>query len=686
MSIESAEYMELLVRRKDQSPPPLAKKLHEWHLIYGIYGALDGLSLSYSMLKYLWDMLFGSPSVSDDMHDWLIEPEGILAAASGSITLIVFSMLANHFSDDDENLFKRYIAIVWPYCRDTMKGLKNAYKGARSTLQLVETLSGGQSLAHLFVPVGLVLGGLSVLNRIWYRRMLTQRKTMMKENARLLEEIQNATDFDLLPRIADDPTDLNNPNPIKKQSKSVRLGALLSAAYGGVVDGLYLYIGVFGLCSLAPPVLIAMTVFSSIYMLASIATRIYEEYDYQRKLRIAEAKIELAHSGKTIELMVEKLHRLHVEIARGNNNEALLSEQQELVVQFNQAIQLFEEKRKNYRSITTLSYSSAVLAGAKRGLYAYSALASVVFAVGTILVLASMPFPPFLLISCISIGMLLLIGFIAHSLINAHQHRLKQKELIEAELNTVGPIENEKLIHIKWLYEEGRNAQNLEPEKVKVAILEGMAIDPTPQYFFEEWFEVFRSFFSGFGKGAKAVGLMMNPLEVADDKGHYHESLIMMGFIAFSAFIHTITLAARAYARMGKDPLEKPFMVNKLDESDPDFDSFEGRQSPGRNSSPDYSFRLLRQKKNGVVDEPLPKEQARGDKSSQGHELDVVNSEVESSTEETERESQRPTSVWDTVCSFFSTRTQNSAHPIGFREVPLQPNTVGGSKQDHYTF
>lgn len=509
MSKES-DYMHLLARGEDQSPPPLAKKLHEWHLIYGIYGALDGLSLSSSMLNYLLDVLSGLfKSVSDDRHAWLMEPEGALAAASGSITLIVFSMLANHYSDDDENLFKRYIAIVWPYCRDTMKGLKNAYKGTRSMLQLVETLSGGQSLAHLFVPIGLALGGISVLNRIWYRLMLNERKTMMKANAKLLEEIQNATDFDLLPRITDDPTDLNNPNPIKRQSKKVRLAALLSAAYGGVVDGLYLYIGVFGLCSLAPPLLIAMTVFSSIYMLASIATRIYEEYDYQRKLHIAEAKIELAHSGKTIELMVQKLHRLHLEIAgvKNKNHQALLREQEELVEQFNLAIQLFEQKRRNYRSITTLSYTSAVLAGAKRGLYAYSALASVIFAVGTIYVLASAPFPPLLLVSCISIGMIFLIGFIAHSLITTYQHRIKQKEIIEAELGTMCPIENEKLIHIKWLYEAGCDVRNLEPERVKVAVLDGMAIDPTPQYFFEEWFEVIRSFFLALEKGLKLLGL-----------------------------------------------------------------------------------------------------------------------------------------------------------------------------------
>ncbi|WP_133140941.1 hypothetical protein [Legionella maceachernii] len=557
LPIESVSYLELIAGRKDQNPPLLAKKLHKWHYIYAIYGALDGLSLSYSMIKYLFDLVSESKqSASDEMHDWLMEPGGALAAASGSIVLITFSMLANHFSDDDPNAFKRYIAILWPYCRDTMKGLKNAYKGVRSTLQVVELLN-GQNLSFLFVPVGVLLGGLSVLNRIWYRRMLTERKSMMKENAKLLEEIQNSRDITL------ENID-NYLKRIKKQTERQKRLGLLSATYGGIVDGLYLYVGVLGLCSLSPPALIAMSVFSFLYVTISIATRAYEEYDFQRKLRIAQAKIELAHSGKKIELMIEALQRTHSAVARDSQNSELLAQQLKIIAEFEKVVELFEEKRENYRSITTLSYTSAVLAGAKRGLYAYSALASLVFAVGTILVLASVPFPPALLISCISLGLVFLMAFIAHSVIHTFQHHRKQQKELEAEnLST----DKKKLSHIQWLYNKcKKDVAELEPDQlelVRIAILDRMVIDPTPQFFFEEWFEVVRSFFSGVGKGSKAVGLMMNSLEEPDDKGHYHESIIMMGFIALSAFIHTLVFALRAYARMGRDPLEKVFITNK---------------------------------------------------------------------------------------------------------------------------
>lgn len=92
--------------------------------------------------------------------------------------------------------------------------------------------------------------------------------------------------------------------------------------------------------------------------------------------------------------MIEALQRTHSAVARDSQNSELLAQQLKIIAEFEKVVELFEEKRENYRSITTLSYTSAVLAGAKRGLYAYSALASLVFAVGTILVLASVPFPP----------------------------------------------------------------------------------------------------------------------------------------------------------------------------------------------------------------------------------------------------------------------------------------------------
>src|SRR5665647_549171 len=54
-----------------------AKKLHEAKWIYALYGVLDGLSTSFSMLKYFFDMYYVNSRLSSDMvHDWILTPWG----------------------------------------------------------------------------------------------------------------------------------------------------------------------------------------------------------------------------------------------------------------------------------------------------------------------------------------------------------------------------------------------------------------------------------------------------------------------------------------------------------------------------------------------------------------------------------------------------------------------------------
>ncbi len=529
-----------LVDKMDVHSRKMAKKMHKLGVIYIFYGALDGLSLSYSMIKYLFDLQLADTTLSaaDEMHDWLISPAGAILAGVFSISLIGFSMLANHFDDDDKDLLKSYIAILWPYFRDIMKGLKNAYKGIKSLLQVAELL-GNTSLKHLILPIGIPLGILSAFNRLWLRWMVSKRKDMMKENAKLLNYFQTTEGLTL--------EDLNKQlEKVKRQSTEIRALALFCAAYGGVVDGLYLYIGVLGLCSLTPPTLIAMSVFCTIYFAACIATRVYEEYDFQQKLLIAAAKAELAYEGKKLELLFENLQNTFASLADDPLNTHLMRKQNEALLLCDEAVAAFKARQDQLRSLTSSSYTKAFLIGAKNGLAAYGALASVLFIIGII----TSSFPPALLVTTIVLGMSLLIGFIAHSLIINYmqecekQEKRKQEESTENQLNKITFADVEKL-----LKNTGQEVKNLKPEIIKTAILDGMVVDPSPQFFFQEWFEVIRSFFSGLSKGVKAIDLTMNPLETPDSDGHYHESSIMIGFMVISACVHSLTLALRALTR-----------------------------------------------------------------------------------------------------------------------------------------
>lgn len=339
---------------------------------------------------------------------------------------------------------------------------------------------------------------------------------------------------------------------IQSQTLSKRRQMLLSAAYGGIVDGLYLYIGVLGLCSLAPPVFTAMAIFCSIYFLACIATRVYEEYDFQRRLVITQAKIDLALCGKTLETQINELNDLWLMIAEQGSTPDRITKQQELTDMIGHLHGQFEKKRAYLRELSTLSYSSALLAGMKNGLAAYGALASAMFAIATVIVLASASFPPTLLIACITMGMGLLIGFTIHAIVHAYRHQVKQEQELD---NNPHDEKLNEILHV--LKTTKQQVGELKPEKVKTAISDGMIVDPSPQFFFQEWFEVVRSFFSGLGKGSKAVDFTMNNFQERDDMGHYHDTPIMLGVTVVSAVVHAIALALRAQARaFGRNPID----------------------------------------------------------------------------------------------------------------------------------
>ena len=72
----------------------LAKKLNALGIVHGLYGGLDGLSLSYSMVKYGFDLLYTDTSLSssDLMHDWMMTPEGFAAAFVESAFIVSFSL------------------------------------------------------------------------------------------------------------------------------------------------------------------------------------------------------------------------------------------------------------------------------------------------------------------------------------------------------------------------------------------------------------------------------------------------------------------------------------------------------------------------------------------------------------------------------------------------------------------
>ncbi len=788
-----------LTKKLDAESRKLAKKIDQVTYVYALYGLMDGLGLSLSMFSYLFALIPSTDdrSSSERMHDWLVTPEGVVIAAFESITLIAFSMMANIYSDKENpsspnnSAFKRYIAIAWPYCRDSMKGLKNAYKGVRSTLLAFGNMS-GSNLNYIIAPLGIALGVLSVVNRFCMRKFVIEpRKANTKINAKLLLEIKG-TRVHLQKELPSDMTayrngfilvgDLKHPEilelfyinsdktkvkvridhmdqlakgikertenadslaelqakqalihlsdqeisalitkdggyipPIvgldeaacvafrqqKKKTQEPWLNslALLGAAYGGIVDGLYLYMGALALAVLSPPAFILMLSCSLIFSLLCVITRVYEEYDFQRKFHATQAKIELALCGKELEallatlqglsdpfkfkhrgdaaldaalnallvnlkrsskspLIAPELESLHILLttlskpldggawtaeqkigidefslryqeiidheqsqflahanpvtssdstqtaeeafvfnnpnamqdppAEGSEIQpeaalhqrtAILSKEltqlkeafsvepeksieqvrllyvEKLKLAYKEELELkrvvFDTKRNELRLQVTLTPLMAGFSGIRDGLAAFSAITGLMFAVAAIGALLVVAFPPELLLVSVGFGMVSLIVLVVHSLRRHSTHLLN-------ESNSKAIISNGKLFDLlESVKSSQRVVQDLKPEVVKDAITQGMVVDPSPQFFFQEWFEVIRSMGSGVFKGPKTVEFIESIGEGLGVVSHNDDSPVMFRISLISAFAQALTFGLRALGRgFGRDALD----------------------------------------------------------------------------------------------------------------------------------
>ncbi|MDI1351916.1 MAG: hypothetical protein PSV35_03960, partial [bacterium] len=521
------------------------------HVYYG-YAVMDSLSSSYSMFKYFFDLsLAGS---TDDMHDFMLTPAGIAAIAAESIFMVSFSFLACHFDGEEEDNYKKWIASAWPYFRDVMKGLKNAYKGWRSALMAL-TLMGGMDVKFLILPVGLVLGVFAAANRFLLRFLVEERKIQMRINNELLLELIK------LPSLTHEESKLYlegkklEKNNIQYQTLQYRALAFTGVAVGGFIDGLYLYMGALTLTALAPQLMLAMALVCAFYTVACVITRIYEEYDFQMRLFITQTKCKLVLITKELETSYARLLLLEAKTDKNVNDYLQISH---LKDSLHQLIGRFELKRQLLQQQTSRSYLAAVLLGIKNGLYAYSALSSITFLVSAVLLLAGVAFPPSLIIISVFLGLVFLAGFVVHSLVNNYQHHSAQKDPKERPYY--------KIIEMKeHLAAKEKQAPLIAAKEFHELVNEGLVINPAPQTFFQEWFEIYRSLFSGLGKGQKFVDFAGNPLQETGDDGHYHDSPVMFALGAVSALFFGLFLSLRALARgLGRPPLGQVALASDI--------------------------------------------------------------------------------------------------------------------------
>lgn len=518
----------------------LAEHLDKDRQIYYSYAILDSLSSSYSMFKYFFDVLMPDSS-SDYLHEVMMSPGGIAAISAESLFLVGFSFLACHYDGEQEGSYKKWIADAWPYVRDVVKGLKNGYKGWRGFVTATHLL-GGHDIKYLLAPIGLGLGVLAALNRYLYRDIVEKRKTMMIDNKEILKGLARSASLSEEKRA-------RFLRKIKCQSLSSRSWSFAYAALGGTVDGLYLYFGILGLSSLSPPLAIVLVSLCVFYTVSCIITRMYEEYDFQLKLLVSQTKCQLAIVTKQLQSTYEEFCILKNNPDEAERLVALKAHLQSLISEF-------EEHRCKLNEQVNQGYFSAMLFGLKNGLYAYGALASALFFAVALLNFAGLALPPVLLLSIVSTGIAFMIGFIIHSLSN-YQHLNKQPKDEERPYARLKEIKDQLAQQEAQVF--------VDKEDFVASLKDGLILDAPPVTYFQEWFEVFRSLFTGFVKGQKFMDFLCNPLQEMDAQAHYHDTPFMYVLGVINAIGFGAILALRALTRgLGRKPLGDFDMATQL--------------------------------------------------------------------------------------------------------------------------
>ncbi|AWN72956.1 hypothetical protein LEAN103870_04090 [Legionella anisa] len=539
LSLKSEELVFLLAiaGRIDAQSRLLAQKLDKNRYIYHAYAIVDSLSSSYSMFKYFMEV-FMRKTDADYIHKILTSPEGIAAIAAEAIFLVSFSFLASVFEKEEKDSIKKFTAAAWPYFRDVMKGMKNAYKGWRSTVQILSLIS-GMDLKYMVVPVGLVLGVFAAANRFWIRSMQEQRKKQMDKNKELLVEIEQLSSLTSLDREY-------YLSQIERQTDEDRVYAYLALGTGGLLDGLYFYVGVVSLAVLSPHLLIAMSIIGAIYTLTCVISRIYEEYDFQLRLKATQTRCKLALTTKELELTYAKL--LKLEDIKDKKTGDLL-EIQRLKLEVRQLIENFEQERQLLKDQTTHDYLTAALLGIKYGLYAYGVLTQILFTVTAICSIAAISFPPALLAVFIVSGLVFMMGMMAYTLYAHYQHMQKR----EAEIEKEHPYD--KILKMKENIEKQKDAKILTAESFDKSLKDGLKLDPSPPTVIQEWLEVIRSLFSGLSKGNNFSNFVMTPCQDVDSDGDYHDTPVMGALAIASGVLFSLILGLRALARgLGRPP------------------------------------------------------------------------------------------------------------------------------------
>lgn len=554
----------------DGDEQSLAQKIDESVWFYTLYGALDGLTVSYSTVKFLCDV---SSKTNNSYHHNL---ENLLTDSTWLPVLLfetsfvaILSMIGNRASKQkDPQHFHKFCRDYWPYIRDVMRGAKNGYRGIKSLFSVLQHLKiiSGEDLRYIAVPVGLAVGAIGLLNRVFIRYMANQRKALSKRLGHIQDKVnqydakqflnkeealkaklklhQEANDsqgiestlakLEKLKKEKAQAFQLFQDNLVLHESLSTELKQFeeslkyrllyASSVIGGLVDGPYFYAGIL-LLSAIPTPLMAITAGILLCMIVGqIVTRVHEEFEYRRDLKIKSLQTRLLIQQKEYDTKLcefEAYLKSHREEAE--DPEAL----SRLIIRFdlNRLYSDFSQTDEELTHLLAPSYRDAVILGVKDGLCLFGAISTIYFSVGIFLFLSGAAFPPALIVAAAFIGLGAVMARTAQRVyqtkkdnqnFNAYIHQKKNEKIrLEPYFSYINDCNNDG-------YTKG-------------------------QFYFQETFEVVRSLGKGPYKSNNITDFMLSSFKEEQHGGEKKDSLPMVIFCGALSIIYGLCLAIVSY-------------------------------------------------------------------------------------------------------------------------------------------
>lgn len=353
-----------------------------------------------------------------------------------------------------------------------------------------------------------------------------------------------------------------------EQSKALQVMSYCSSAYGGLIDGLYMFMGLVSIAALPMPILMTVAAISFIFSITSILTRLHEEHLYQKTLRITQIKAEVALHEKDVEAKLAALVALDHEPTSLSKKHAL--KEQVLI-----ALDAFDTAQETLYQTNQLSIIDAIFIGLRQALAAHTAIVCSVFAVALIsTVFFSTPLPAIVALLTAAIGVSLAIGLTIRSVYTTNIHTAEQNQKhTKKKTTTVEFIEKIKSKPIKDLFKDypdidtENETQNLRQLAFDVAL---------PAYTFFSWTDIYRAFFSGVMKGIKLAffGLeITDHTDAADNADLSIQHILVMSILFVPAMlILGFIWSGRQFAKYHKDlfldPPKKEAASDKVKTSD----------------------------------------------------------------------------------------------------------------------